>query len=813
MTLSVAVGAEPPESTTIEEIVERTGTPARIDVEPVDIVLKGPHQYQQLLATGHYSDGSVRDLTRLATFATPNPKVAQVSPKGIVTAVGDGTVDLVVRVGSQERKFTVRVSNFANPEPVNFKNEVLAAMTRMRCNSGAGCHGTPTGKNGFRLSLQGYLPDDDYWLLTREMFGRRVNPLNPNDSLILKKGLGLVSHGGGKRMYKTDQTYQVLHRWIAEGCKPTPQQAPELTRLEVLPSKRALRNDARRQQLVVLAHFSDGSRRDVTPLVYFTTSDEQTASVAANGLVTFHKRGSVAVMCRFRVAVDNARLSYVRDVPGFVWTNPPETNYIDKLVFAKLRELQIAPSDLCDDDEFIRRLYLDVLGVLPSITQVQEFLADKGPEKRARAIDKTLDRPEYADFWAMKWADVLRNTRKNVAYRGAHNYRRFLVQVFAKSVPFDRFVADLLTSSGDTMINPAANFFRIARDPQDSAETTAQLFLGVRMQCAKCHNHPFERWTQDDYYGFAAFFARVKHKKPDPKSEQEVVYVSRAGEVNHQRTGQVVAPKAPNAPPAQVGPNEDRREQLAHWLTNPKNPFFAKSVVNRLWFHLLGRGIVDPVDDFRDSNPPCNEELLDALAAEFVASGFNVKQILRTILNSRVYQLSAKTNQFNADDERYFSRCYPKLLTAEQLLDAICTATMVPEKFPGLPLGTRATQLPDAEINHAFLQAFGQPTRELACECGRESESTLNQALNLINGDLIHAKLRDPGNRIGRLLQAGKSNEAIVNELYLATLSRPAEPAEIAIAVKHVHAGPDRRRALEDVHWALLNCKEFLFRH
>lgn len=788
------------------------GTPREISVEPTAIHLNGRRQFRHLQVTGHYADGTVRDLTRSAAYTSANPAIASVTSAGLVNPTGDGETSLQVRVGSFAVPVAVKISRFAQPEPFDFQREAVAAFTRQRCNSGA-CHGTPSGKAGFRLSLQGYLPDQDFQVLSREVYGRRANPLNPPESLILLKGTATLPHEGGKVLFRAEESYKVLQGWIAEGCKPAPAHNAPLAKLVVLPRKRSLRNEGRNQQVVVVAHFADGSQRDVTPLVSFSTSDEQVASVSKSGLVSFHKRGSVAILCRYLHVVDNARLSYVREVPGFAWNNPAEVNYVDKWVFAKLKELQILPSDVCSDDEFLRRAYLDITGSIPDAAEVARFLADTNPTKRVQLIDRLLDTPEYADFWALKWADILRSTRKTLAVRGAYNYRLYLARAFADNRPFDKVVAELLTGSGDPAMNPAANYYRVARNPQDCAETTAQLFLGVRMQCAKCHNHPFERWTQDDYYGFAAFFARVKQKKPDPKDEREIIFAGDNGEVNHLRTGAVMPPKAPGTAPFQVGADEDRRDYLAKWLTSPENPFFAKSVVNRMWFHLFGKGIVDPVDDFRDSNPPCNDELLDALARDFIQSGFNTKQILRTLCTSRVYQLSARTNPLNADDERYFSRAYPKLLTAEQLLDAICLATAMPEKFPGLPLGTRAIQLPDGEINHAFLQAFGQPTRELACECGRESDSTLNQALNLINGNLIHEKLRHAENRIGKLLKENLPDEKIIAQLYLITLSRPATPEEINASLAHLRANKDRRRALEDIHWALLNCKEFLFRH
>jgi len=447
-------------------------------------------------------------------------------------------------------------------------------------------------------------------------------------------------------------------------------------------------------------------------------------------------------------------------------------------------------------------------------------LASAEKDKRARLIDRLLERPEYADFWTLKWCDVLRSDRKTIQVKGTYVYQNWLRERIEKNIPFDQIVRELLTSSGSTYSNPAANYYRIAADPQNLAETTTQLFFGIRMQCAKCHNHPFEKWTQDDYFSMAAFFARVKHKKDPtepgampPNAGAELVYLDRTGEIVQPRSGKTMPPKFMGGPVAQVSPHQDRRQVLANWLTSAKNPFFAKSVVNRVWFHLTGRGIVDPVDDFRDSNPSANDELLEGLAKDFVDHKFDLKQLMRAILNSRTYQLSAQANDFNKDDNKYFSHAVTKLLTAEQLLDALCAVTESPEKFANVPLGTRAVQLPDGEINHPLLKTFGQPGRELACECEREQDSNLAQALQLINGPTVNDKLRNANNRIGRLLAKKVPEKDMLDELYLTALSRPPADAEVQVAIAHVAKAADKRKAWEDVQWALLNSKEFLFRH
>ncbi len=796
------------------------GKPQELIVQPPTITLNGPRAVQQIVVTGRYADGFVRDLTAPSQLALEGPAVVGIEAGGFLTAKQDGAATLVVRAGGKEARVPVTVQEFTHPRPVSFRHDMIAALSVGGCNQGA-CHGTPSGKNGFRLSLRGYDPAADYLQLTRDVLGRRTDRFDPEASLIWQKARGRVPHEGGIRFQQHSIPDQVFHGWLAEGLRDDPADLPPLLSIEVLPGARVLHAPAAVQQLAVLAHFGDGTVRDVTRLTVFSSSDSGVAGVNTNGFVQFGQGGEVAILCRYLDQMQSVRLTYLEPKKGFHWVNPPENNYVDRLVFAKLHMLSIQPSDLCTDQEFVRRAYLDLCGLLPKPEEVQAFLADKAPDKRARLIDNLLERPEYAEFWTLKWSDVLRSDRKTIQVKGIYVFQKWLRRHIEKDTPFDEVVRDLITASGSTFANPPANYYRIARDPQNLAETTAQLFLGIRMQCAKCHNHPFERWTQDDYYSLAAFFARVRETK-DPTEPgaagpmptgAELVYVDRSGEVVQPRTGKVMPPKFMDGPVATVRPGGDRRVALAAWLTRGDNPFFAKSVVNRIWYHITGRGIVDPVDDFRDSNPSANDELLDALAKDFVAHHYDVKYIIRTIMNSRTYQLSAQTNDFNKDDSKYFSHAVTKLLTAEQLLDALCDVTEVPEKYPGLPAGTRAIGLPDGEINHPFLKTFGQPARELACECEREGDSNLAQALQLINGPTVNEKLRAPNNRVGKLLAQKRPEREILNELYLATLSRLPAEAEVKASLEHVAKAPDKRKAWEDVQWALLNAKEFLFRH
>jgi hypothetical protein len=792
----------------LEPIV--VGTPARIEVFPPAFKLESPRRQMRLIVSGIYADGGEQDLTRATEFSSSNPAVAVVEGN-LVRPVADGTAEIIVRVGGQEVKALVEVANLATPDPVSFHYETLVALSKQGCNSGA-CHGSPSGKGGFRLSLRAYDPVLDTETLIREVYNRRTNVMEPDASLLLRKPLMEVAHGGGRRLKQDDPSHAVLRQWIAEGVQLDAADAPTLVKVDVFPRQRILKRPAHTQQMLVLAHFSDGSIRDVTPLAVFSSSDEAVASVDENGFVVGHDRGEAAILVRYLEKMETSYVMFLRDIEGFQWPSPPENNYVDQLVFEKLEQLKIAPSDVCTDDEFLRRVYLDVIGILPTAAEASTFLSDTDPAKRAKLIDSLLDRPEYAEFWGLKWGDLLRVNNKQVTAAGVHKFRRWIVQSLRENKPYNEFVRELLTAQGSTFDNPPANYFRTAADTNDCAETTSQVFLGVRIQCAKCHNHPFERWTQDNYYGIGAFFNRVQ-RKTSALPDEMVIYVGRSGEVTQPRTGKQMKPWLPLVGDVDLPGEDDRREAFAAYLSVADSPLFAKAGVNRLWGHVMGRGIVEPVDDFRASNPPANAALLDALANDFVEHQFDQKHILRTILNSRTYQLSSRKNEFNKTDTKYFSHARTRLLSAEQLLDAICDVTGVQEKYAGLPAGVRATQLPSPDVNNYFLKVFGQPPREMACQCERSTESNLSQALQMINGPLIHGKLRDENNRFRQLAAAGKTDPEIIGDLYIAALCRAPSQAELDAATKHITAQADRMQGLEDVCWAILNAKEFLFQH
>jgi len=781
-----------------------------ISVAPRESKLIGQRSTQQLIASGKAVDGSVVDLTRTVLWTSSDPKVAVVSPKGRVTPIGDGTATIIAR-GSLSASATVVVAGMKTPRPVSFRRDVIPALSQAGCNTGA-CHGTPTGKGGFRLSLRGYLPDQDFAILSRESAGRRINRVAADTSLLLIKPLGRIPHEGGLRLAPGSKSYEFIHDWIQEGAQDDPS-APAVTGLEILPESRVLNFPAKTQQLVVRVHGLDKVVRDVTPICYYDSSNPEIAEVDADGYVRFKTRGEVAIIAHYLSFVANIRLTHLVEVAGFVQAEVPQDNLIDRAVFSKLNRMRIAPSPRCTDQEFIRRAYLDVIGALPTPEELREFLAAPPDRRREQLVDRLLNRPEFYDFWALKFADVLRSNGRLIQTKGAYVFHRWIRSCLERNLPLDQLVRDLLTSDGSTFRNPPANYYRISRDPESAVETTAQLFLGVRIQCAKCHNHPFERWTQDDYYGFAAFFSQVG-RKPGSLPEEEVIYATGAGEVRQPRTGQTMKPKALGGPvlddPASA---QDRRARLASWLAGPDNPFFAKSLVNRIWFHLMGRGIVEPVDDFRDSNPACNDELLEGLTRDFVKNGYNFKRLVRQVIESRTYQASATTNPLNADDSLYFSHASTKLLPAEVLLDAISTVTGTITSFDGLPKGARATQIPDGKMENPFLKTFGRPARELACECERESDSNLSQALQLIGGETVNGKLRDDKGRMAQLAKSGKRPQEITRDLYLAALCREPTAAEVAAATKHLSSSKDLRQAVEDLGWVIINSKEFLFRH
>ncbi len=840
------------------EVAMLVGIPVALQVVPESINLTEPRDSQQMLVTGRYADGTQRDLTRLSQWEVVNPALLHITPGGRATSCGDGTTQCEVRVGELTVRVPVTIRNSGMSQPISFRQEVMPVLSAAGC-ADIRCHGAPSGKNGFRLSLWGHDPELDIEQLTRDVLGRRTNSLDPANSLILLKALTRIPHVGGRRFDNNSTFAKVIHEWQAQGVNNDPHVA-ELRWLRVTPSRRVLHAPGRWQQLSVRAEYTDGRSLDVTHLTTFNSTDMAVADVDGTGLVEFHRQGEVAILCRFCGQMESVRLMYISAPPvDFRWPEPPENNYVDHHVFAKLRMLNIAPSDLCTDEEFIRRIFLDVCGVLPTVAESRNFAANTEPDKRARLADQLLQRTEYADFWTKKWMDVLRTSRDAIQLAGASTYHGWLHGQIENDIPFDQVVRQLLTSRGESYKDAAVNFYCVPRMPKkitdpfylqkDLAEATAQLFLGIRLQCAQCHNHPYERWTQDDYLSLAAFFTQVKRSRigkagpsgrPD-RRQMAVVLDFDAAEITHESSGEAVIPGFPGEPSPEFDPRKDRRPVLASWLTHRENPFFAKTLANRTWFHLFGRGIVQPVDDFRDSNPSANDALLDALADELVTSGFQLKSLIRTIVNSRTYQLSSAPNPSNQDDERYFSHLLARPLSAEVLLDAITSVTGIPEQFEitedyiegvpagsvKLPLGTRAVELPVNDVVtlintegkyvryelHPFLRVFGQPNGTETCECAREQHFGRKQALELLVGRTTADSVARPDNMLRELMQGSRSDAERLDELYQCGLSRSPSPGDAQKFLAHIADSADQREAWEDILWTVLNSQEFIFQH
>jgi len=724
----------------------------------------------------------------------------------------------------------VPVSAVPANDEVSFTNDVMAVLSKAGCNAGV-CHGNQNGKGGFKLSLRGQDPLHDFAALTRDQSGRRANAQQPDRSLILLKPTMQVAHEGGRRFDLDSPEYRILLRWIERGTPGDDGELPELEQLHVTPTESILIDPVQEVALRVNAEFSDGSRRNVSRLAVYEP-DNQIVEISPDGVVAGLQSGETTITVRYLDRQVPVRLAFVPARPDFVWTAPSPANVVDEHVFSKLQALRINPSPVCSDDAFLRRAHLDLLGAIPTSEESRRFIVDGAPDKRARLIDDLLQRPEFADFWALKWSDLLRNEEKTLDRKGVQNFHAWIRRSIASGKPLDRFVAELVASRGSTYTHPPANYYRAMRTPLTRAESTAQLFLGIRLQCAKCHNHPFDRWTQDDYYGWANLFARIEYKILDNRRRdrndkhefdgEQVVYVARSGDITNPRTGRPQTPQFLGADAERFEPDIDRLEQLADWLTSEHNELFARSQANRIWFHLMGRGIVHPIDDFRATNPPVNPDLLDALMDEFVKSRFDLRQLIRLIMNSQTYQLSSVPNATNRDDETNFSHPTIRRLSAEQLIDSLSQATGVATTFNGYPPGVRASQIAGVRAVRRrdgrpapadrFLKVFGKPERLQTCECERSTETTLSQAFRLISGPMLNDMLTDAGNRLSALLDSERGDGEIVTELYWATLSREPNQAELGALGDSLAQASDKRSALEDIAWSLLNSQEFMLR-
>jgi hypothetical protein len=817
-----------PASTSVVKVLE-------VKVTPSALTLTDARDSRKLIVSGRTPDGFWLDITPRAVFK-PAAKLVSRDQEGFFHPLKAGQTALVVTAAGKSVTVPVNVKSTTNP-PVSFVREVMPLLARTGCNAGT-CHGAAKGKNGFKLSLRGYDPEYDYHALVDDISGRRFNRAQPAQSLMLLKPTQGVAHQGGLAFDEKTRPYSILYRWIAEGVKSDAATAKRASKIEVLPPAPKISLPGQKQQLIVIAHYPDGTTRDVTQDAVFTSTMPETLTVSESGEVTAVRRGEASILVRYEGNYPVANVTVIGDRTGYQWVAQPQYNYVDKLVDAKLQRIKAVPSGACADAEFIRRVYLDMIGVPPSPEGVRAFLADKTPSraKRSKLIDDLLASSDYVDNWTNKWSDLLSVNRKFLGEKGTWKFRNWIRQQIASGRPYNEFVRDILTASGSTYAQPAASYFRVARDPDVATENVTQLFLGIRFSCNKCHDHPFERWTQTQYYEFAANFARVGYK-PGIAEGDEGIFEKRDGEVKHLRTGKVMQASYPYTVNASLTKTDNRREALAAWLTDAKNPYFAKSYVNRIWSYFTGKGIIDPVDDIRGSNPPINPELLDALTTDFIKHGFDTKHLIRTICNSRTYQASIKTNKWNADDTSNFSHAVPRRLTAEQLVDALSRATGSVQRYPGVPMGFRAIQLPDSTVAAGgFLDLFGRPARESPCECERSSTVSLGQTLNLVNGSTINDSITDPKGRIAKLMDSNPSPQTIVEEVFLAVLCRLPSEAEVkktiglfdvsraAIRDLQNEAGDRdeyptddearvvlRKQAAQDLTWALISSPAFLF--
>lgn len=781
-----------------------------LNITPGKRTLIGSEARQQLLVT-EAANGREVDRTRDVQFESTNPAVASVDSHGVVRAVADGSTSILVRSQGLLARMSVDVLRSAEALPVNFTNDIVPVLSKAGCNAGS-CHGKQSGQNGFKLSVFGFDPVFDYAALVSESRGRRIFPVDAEQSLLLLKATNLVPHGGGQKFPAGSTEYNRILRWIKQGTPRGAPDDPRVVDIRITPTERVLTEQSQ-QQVIVTAVLSDGTSRDVTDESRYDTNDNIVAGVDKHGLIQTTKvAGEAAIMTRYlefvatcRVTVPFGSADNAMELQA-AWKSP---HFIDQHVAAKWKKLNLFPSVRCDDSTFLRRASLDVIGKLPTADDAREFLTSKAHDKRTRLIDSLLERREYADYFALQWADLLRVNQETLGSKSAYVFDSWLRQAFRDNMPYDQFVRELITAQGSSNHNNATNFYKAFPKPNDLTIAVSQVFLGVRLECARCHHHPYEHWGQDDFFGMAAFFPRLKQKKV--ADGEQILFITDRGDVKHPKTKAVVAPRTLLGEPLDVPATEDRRVQLAEWMTSPNNSFVARSMSNRVWAHFMGRGLVEPIDDMRATNPATNESLLDVLAAEFVAQEFNIKQLIRSILTSDVYQLSSLPNETNVRDTRNYSRTYRKRLSAEVLLDAVCDVTGEPSDFAGVPHGTRAVQLWNNRLPSSFLDVFGRPQRKSVCECERLSETSLGQVMHLMNAPVVNDKISSPDGYAATLSKSDLSPEQIITDLYLTALSRYPTEQELSATVL-VYSAPEssRRNATEDILWALINSAEFV---
>lgn len=800
--------------TPAEEAAARSSDSPRkpdLAVYPPEIKLNSARDFQSFVAVIRRDDGITEDASdRVIWKIADDSKVKREDYQ--LFPLSDGKTELIAEYLGTQVRIPITVTGSQTKPPISFTNDVMPVLTRSGCNTGS-CHGAARGKDGFRMSLFGFDPDGDYLRITREIGVRRINLAIPSESLFLKKSIGAVPHTGGKLFDTDSDYYATVLEWLSAGAlaDPADNKPPTVESVAIYPQQAVIEGEGTTQRFVAVATYSDGTTRDVTRLAAFTSNNSGTAAIDDVGVVTAGRRGEAFVMARFDTHTVG---SQVLALPTNLNYTPPEIsgNYIDQLVGKKLQQLRILPSGLCSDEEFIRRVTIDITGMMPTEEEYRSFVSDPAADKRAALIDRLLERKEFSEIWAMKFAQLLMIKSTNqVSYKSAFLYANWLTDKFAKNVPIDQMVRDLLTSTGGTFTSPATNFYEIERDTLKTAENVAQVFMGIRTQCAQCHNHPFDRWTMDDYYGFASFFSQIGRKGAEDYRER-IVYNRGGGEVNHLVSKKPVPPTfLGGASPDTRG--KDRRAVVAEWLTSPENPFFSKSIANRVWAHYMGVGLVDQVDDIRVSNPPSNPELFDVLGEKLVEYKFDFRRLVRDICNSQAYQRSSATNETNAHDNRNYAHAITRRIPAESLLDCICQVTEAPDKFTGLPLGARAVQIADGKTSNYFLTTFGRAPRATVCDCEATTDPSLSQALHLLNGSSVSQKVSQ-GNKVKNWME--KENltvEQVIDRIFVRCLSRSPSATELEQLTKTVAEADDKAIALEDIFWAVLNSREFVFNH
>jgi hypothetical protein len=791
---------------------------------PEKIALKGSDDAAQLVVTATLSGNRLQDLSGHVQYEVTASQAVRVTPSGRVLPLANGSGEIVAHFGDKSVRVPVSAESCDVSLPINFGNQITPIFTKLGCNSG-GCHGKASGQNGFKLSLLGFEPEVDFTALVKEARGRRLLPAAPESSLLLLKATGKVAHGGGKKLDPDSDEYKLIRRWIAAGMpwgKPTD---PVVTRISVYPDHRVLTRQ-NEQQFAVFAHYSDGSIQDITRRAQYDSNDTEIAVVDVSGMVrTLAMSGEAAIMARYQGHVATFRATVPMDSPPPAYVFVPN-NFVDQQAQRKWQELGLAPSDLCTDEQFIRRLSIDLTGTLPTPARVRAFVADPSPDKRDKLVDALLESDEYSYFFANKWSDILRVKRRQEARRavGTFAFHQWIREAIANDKPYDEFARDILTATGNEFTDPPTVWYKELQNPEQFVDDTAQVFLGLRLACAQCHHHPYEKWSQDDYWGIAAYFGRVGRKNElvpggfqNQLSQDLSIFNRPNGGVTNKRTGQAAIMKPLDGEPVKaLTAEEDPREKLADWLVDPKNSFFARSVANRYWAHFLRRGLVDPLDDMRVTNPPSNPELLDALAKDLVDNKFSLKHLIRTICKSRTYQLSSTPNEYNKHDKQNYARYYPRRLSAEVLFDAVCQVTDSPTPFGGLPQDRyapkRAIMLPDESFGSYFLDVFGRPQRISACECERVNEANLAQSLHLLNSEEVQGKLARAGGRAEAIAKDPRPDPEKVEELFLWAYARKPTPDQLDTALAYLEKHKQNKTAAYvDLLWALLQTKEFAF--